>query len=189
MARGSEAAMRYFPVFLDLRSAPVLIVGGGEVAARKLDLLRQAGACVTVVAPKVTTDIAELVRTGSLRWFARRFEFTDVAGMRIVVAATGDREVNAAVAQSAREAGIEVNVVDDAALSTFIVPAIVDRSPLVVAISSGGAAPVLARRLRAQLEALLDGSWGRLALFAERWRSRIRAGIRDLSARRRLYGW
>jgi uroporphyrin-III C-methyltransferase/precorrin-2 dehydrogenase/sirohydrochlorin ferrochelatase len=181
--------MRYFPAFLDLQSAPVLIVGGGEIAARKLDLLRQAGARITVVAPEVTARISALVREQELRWFPRPFESPDVKGMNIVIAATGDREVNATVARAAREAGIPVNVVDDAGLSTFIVPAIVDRSPLVVAISSGGVAPMLATRVRALIESLLDESWGRLALFAAGWRERIRAGIADLAARRRFYDW
>lgn len=181
--------MRYFPAFLDLQSVPTLIVGGGEIAARKLVLLSQAGASVTVVSPRVTADISGRAKEGGLRLLARRFEPADVAGMRIVIAATGDRDVNTAVARAAREAGIPVNVVDDAALSTFIVPAIVDRSPLVVAISSGGVAPMLATRVRALIENLLDESWGRLALFAERWRVRIRAGIADVAARRRFYDW
>lgn len=181
--------MRYFPAFLDLHGAPALVVGGGEVAARKLDLLHQAGARITVVAPDVTARISALVQEQELRWFPRPFDSADVEGMNIVIGATGDREVNAAVARAAREAGIPVNVVDDAALSSFIVPAIVDRSPLVVAISSGGVAPMLATRVRALIENLLDESWGRLALFAERWRARIRSGFGDLSARRRFYDW
>lgn len=181
--------MRYFPAFLDLQSAPVLIVGGGAIAARKLDLLSQAGASVMVVSPTATAGISGRAKEGGLRWLAKCFDPTDVNGMRIVIAATGDRDVNAAVARAAREAGIPVNVVDDAALSTFIVPAIVDRSPLVVAISSGGVAPMLARRVRALIESLLDESWGRLALFAERWRPRIRSGIVDLVTRRRFYDW
>ncbi|MSQ91816.1 MAG: uroporphyrinogen-III C-methyltransferase [Gammaproteobacteria bacterium] len=181
--------MRYFPAFLDLQSAPTLIVGGGEIAARKLVLLSQAGASVTVVSPRASAGISGRAKEGGLRWLARRFEPADVAGMRIVIAATGDRDVNTAVARAAREAGIPVNVVDDAALSTFIVPAIVERSPLVIAISSGGVAPMLATRVRDLIENLLDESWGRLALFAERWRARIRAGIADLAARRRFYDW
>jgi uroporphyrin-III C-methyltransferase/precorrin-2 dehydrogenase/sirohydrochlorin ferrochelatase len=162
--------MRHFPVFLDLQDAPVLVVGDGEVAARKQALLRQAGAAVRVVTPN-------------------RFEEKDVRGMRLVIAATGDAPVNAAVAAAAREANVPVNVVDDAALSSFIMPAIVDRSPLVVAISTGGAAPVLATRLRARIEALLDESWGRLALFADRWRRRIRTAVPDLGMRRQFYDW
>lgn len=180
--------MRHFPVFLDLRDAPVLIVGGGEVAARKLGLLRSAGALVTVVAPEVIPSIAAL-ETVSVHWVVREFEPADLRGMQLVIASTGDRLVNAAVAAAAREANVPVNVVDDAALSTFIVPAIVDRSPLVVAISSGGAAPVLATRLRARIEAMLDESWGRLAQFADRWRARIRAALPDLGIRRRFYDW
>lgn len=180
--------MRHFPVFFDLRDAPVLIVGGGEVAARKLGLLRSAGPLVTVVAPEIIPAIAALA-PGSVHWVGREFEPADVRGMRLVIAATGNHEVNAAVAAAAREANVPVNVVDDAALSTFIVPAIVDRSPLVVAISSGGAAPVLATRLRARIEAMLDESWGRLAQFADRWRARIRAALPDLGMRRRFYDW
>jgi uroporphyrin-III C-methyltransferase / precorrin-2 dehydrogenase / sirohydrochlorin ferrochelatase len=180
--------MRYFPIFLDLRGAPVLIVGGGEIAARKLTLLSSANADITVVAPEALPSIAAFA-SGNLRWLARRFEPADVRGMRLVIAATTDREVNAEVAAAGREANVPVNVVDDATLSTFIVPAIVDRSPLVVAISSGGAAPVLATRLRARIEALLDESWGRLALFADRWRARIRLAVPDLGIRRRFYDW
>jgi uroporphyrin-III C-methyltransferase/precorrin-2 dehydrogenase/sirohydrochlorin ferrochelatase len=162
--------MRHFPVFLDLQDAPVLVVGDGEIAERKRTLLRQAGAAVKVVAPD-------------------RFKPADVRGMRLVFAATGDGPVNAAVAAAARETNVPVNVVDDATLSTFIMPAIVDRAPLLVAISTGGAAPVLATRLRARIEMLLDESWGRLALFADRWRRRIRAAMPDLGMRRRFYDW
>jgi uroporphyrin-III C-methyltransferase/precorrin-2 dehydrogenase/sirohydrochlorin ferrochelatase len=162
--------MRHFPVFLDLQDAPVLIVGDGEVAARKRALLRRAGAAVSVVAPG-------------------RFEAADVRGLRLVIAATGDARVNAAVASAARAANVPINVVDDASLSSFVMPAIVDRSPLVVAISTGGAAPVLATQLRARIEILLDESWGRLALFADRWRRRIRGAVPDLTMRRRFYDW
>jgi uroporphyrin-III C-methyltransferase/precorrin-2 dehydrogenase/sirohydrochlorin ferrochelatase len=180
--------MRHFPIFLDLRGAPVLIVGGGEIAARKLGLVRAAGAAATVIAPHAVPAIAGLPPS-ELRWNVRRFEPADVRGVRLVIAATGNREVNAAVAAAAREANVPVNVVDDPALSTFIMPAIVDRSPITVAISSGGAAPMLATRLRERIEAMLDDSWGRLAQFADRWRARIRAALPDLADRRRFYDW
>ncbi|MGH8130272.1 MAG: siroheme synthase CysG [Steroidobacteraceae bacterium] len=180
--------MRYFPIFFDLRGAPVLIVGGGEVAARKLGLLRSAGSRVTIVAPNVVPTIAAQM-SGTVHWVMREFEPADVRGMHLVIAATGNHGVNTAVAAAAREVNVPVNVVDDAALSTFVVPAIVDRSPLVVAISSGGAAPMLATRLRARIEAMLDESWGRLTLFADRWRGRICAALPDLGIRRRFYDW
>src|SRR5687767_9357708 len=163
--------MRHFPVFFDLRDAPVLIVGGGEIATRKMRLLREAGASITVVAPRLAAALEARVRQG-MSWIPRRFEPADVGGMRLVIAATDDREVNAAVSSAAQSANVPVNVVDDAELSSFIVPAIVDRSPIVVAISSGGAAPVLATRLRERIESLLDDSWGRLATLADRWRQR-----------------
>ena len=180
--------MRHFPLFLDLQDAPVLIVGGGEVAARKIALLREAGATITVVAPDISTSIETRVVAG-MDWIPRPFEASDVSGMRLVIAATDDREVNAEVAQAASSANVPVNVVDDATLSTFIMPAIVDRSPLVVAISSGGAAPMLATRIRARIEASLDESTGRLAQFADRWRMNMRAGLPGLAARRRFYDW
>jgi len=180
--------MRHFPIFLNLKDAPVLIVGGGEVAARKITLLREAGASITVIAPHLSPSLETRVSQG-MDWIPRRFKTADVRNMRLVIAATDDRELNAAVATAARAANVPVNVADDAGLSTFIVPAIVDRSPLVVAISSGGAAPMLATRLRVRIEALLDESWGKLAMFADRWRINMRAALPDLAVRRRFYDW
>jgi uroporphyrin-III C-methyltransferase/precorrin-2 dehydrogenase/sirohydrochlorin ferrochelatase len=181
--------MRHLPVFLDLQAAPALLVGGGRVAARKLALLRSAGAKVTVVAPAACPEIVSQAGSGEIHWRARGFEAGDVAGMRIVFAATDDESVNDAVAGAARAAGIPVNVADDGARSSFILPAIVDRSPLLVAVSSGGSAPMLATAVRARIEALLDDSWSRLADFADRWRAAIRAARPALAARRRLYEW
>jgi uroporphyrin-III C-methyltransferase/precorrin-2 dehydrogenase/sirohydrochlorin ferrochelatase len=181
--------MRHLPVFLDLQAAPALLVGGGGVAARKLALLRSVGAEVTVVAPSACPEIAGLAGRGEVCWRQRRFEPGDVAGMRIVFAATDDAPVNDAVANAARAAGVPVNVADDGARSNFILPAIVDRSPLVVAVSSGGAAPMLATAVRARIEALLDASWSRLAGFADRWRQAIRSARPAIASRRRLYEW
>jgi len=181
--------VRHLPVFLDLEAAPALVAGGGRVAARKVALLRSAGAAVTVVAPAACPEIVEQARRGELDWLPRDFEPGDVAGTRVVFAATDDQSANDAVARAARAAGIPVNVADDGARSSFILGAIVDRSPLLVAISSGGAAPMLATAVRARLEALLDPSWSRLARFADRWRSAIRARRPLLEARRRLYEW
>ncbi|MBM4219321.1 MAG: uroporphyrinogen-III C-methyltransferase [Gammaproteobacteria bacterium] len=181
--------MRHLPVFLDLKSAPALVAGGGRVAARKVALLRSAGAAVTVVAPTACPEIASQAARGELAWRPRSFEPGDVAGTRVVFAATDDESVNDAVAVAARAAGVPVNVADDGARSSFILPAIVDRSPLLVAVSSGGAAPMLATAVRARIEALLDHSWSRLAEFADRWRQAIRAARPGIAARRRLYEW
>ena len=181
--------MRHLPVFLDLQAAPALLVGGGRIAARKLALLRSAGARVTVVAPAACPEIVAQAGRGEIAWHARAFEAGDVAGSRVVFAATDDDSANDAVSRAARAAGIPVNVADDGARSSFILGAIVDRSPLLVAISSGGAAPMLATAVRARLEALLDESWSRLAGFADRWRQAIRRARPAIAARRRLYEW
>ncbi len=181
--------MRHFPVFLDLQDAPALVAGGGRVAARKIVLLRSARASVPVVAPAACPEISTQAARGELAWLPRAFAPEDVAGRRVVFAATDDEAVNDAVASAARAAGIPVNVADDGARSSFILPAIVDRSPLLVAVSSGGTAPMLATAVRARIEALLDQSWSRLARFADRWRQAIRGARPVISARRRLYEW
>jgi len=190
--------MRYFPLFADLHGQRVLVVGGGEVAERKVRLLLEAGARVELVAPELTEwlQIRLLAATGEGRrrdgedtvdWLALEFDPAQLAGTTLVVAATSDSAVNARVAATARERQVLVNVVDDADLSSFIVPAIVDRSPLVIAISSSGVAPVLARHVRERLESLLDESLGTLAGLLQRWRDRIKRALPDLDARRRFY--
>jgi uroporphyrin-III C-methyltransferase/precorrin-2 dehydrogenase/sirohydrochlorin ferrochelatase len=181
--------MRYFPLFLDLKDKPVLLVGGGEVAARKFSLLAEAGASITVVAPQLGPGLAEALSRGAFIYQARAFADTDVTTVWLVVAATDDRAVNAAVAAAANTARIPCNVVDDRELSSFIMPAIIDRSPVQIAVSTGGASPVLARLIRERLETLLDSSLGPLAAFAERWRSAIRAKFSDIGARRRFLSW
>jgi len=181
--------MTLFPLFADLAGRPVLVVGGGPVAARKAAALREAGAAVAVGAPELNDELARLAREGAVRHIAGAFEPAWLDGMWLAIAATGDRAVNARVAEAAAARRILANVVDDPALSSFQVPSIVDRSPLVVAISSSGAAPVLARRLRERIESLFDHALAPLAQLAARQRARIRAGRPDLGERRRFYGW
>lgn len=180
--------MDYFPLFLDLRDRPVLLVGGGAVAARKLALLLDAHAKVTVVAPELGEALRGAPLANRFDWREARFDPSMVGGQRLVIAATGDRDVNAAVAAAADTRGIPVNVVDDPALSSAIVPAIVDRSPLLVAISSAGTAPMLARLVREKLETTIDESFGALARLLGRARRRIVAALPDTAARRRFYG-
>ncbi|NKF23267.1 siroheme synthase CysG [Solimonas marina] len=171
-----ESNWPYFPVFLQLQDQPVLLVGGGEVAARKLLLLRRAGARVQIVAAALHGDVQAAVADGAAEQLATAFDSQQLRRQRLIVAATDDRELNARVAAAAAAANIPVNVVDDPALSTFIVPAIVDRSPLMVAVSSGGAAPVLARRLRERIETMLPAAYGGLARFMHRMRAAVKAG-------------
>jgi uroporphyrin-III C-methyltransferase/precorrin-2 dehydrogenase/sirohydrochlorin ferrochelatase len=170
--------MDYLPIFLQLRARPVLVVGGGRVAARKVDLLRRTGAHITIVAPELLDELRELAAKGELQHFETVFSREHVTGAAAVVAATGLSEVNAAVSAAAREQNIPVNVVDDPAVSTFIFPAIVDRSPILIAISSGGQAPVLARRVREQMEALLPARLGALARFMGDRRKAVKRALR-----------
>ena len=181
--------MDYLPLFLDLRGRRVVVVGGGLVAERKIDLLQAAGARLCVVAPALTARLAARRGRGELEHLARAFAAPDLDGARLAIAATDDSIVNRAVAAAAEARGIFVNVVDNLELSTGILPAIVDRSPLVVAISTQGTTPALARQVRAQVEGVLDESLGRLARFCAAARGRIKAGVRDLAARRRFYDW
>ena len=175
--------MDYLPVFLQLRDRPVLVVGGGRVAARKVELLRRTGAKITVVAPELADDVRELAAKGELHYVNTVFSPEHVTGTVAVVAATGVPEVNAAVSAAAREQNIPVNVVDDPVASTFIFPAIVDRSPILIAISSGGQAPVLARRIREQMEAFLPARLGALARFMGERRKAVKRALRTAARR------
>ena len=179
--------MDYLPIFCRLDNKPVLLVGGGEVAERKARLLLDAGAHLTVVAPELDPELAELAANGSIEWLAGEFAPAQLAGKWLVVAATDRREVNALVYQSANQARIFANVVDDPKRSSFIMPSIIDRSPLMVAISSGGKAPVLARLLREKLEALLPQHLGAVAAFAGSLRERVKARFTSMGERRRFW--
>lgn len=175
--------MDHLPVFLQLRGRPALIVGGGHVAARKVELLLRTGARLLLVAPELLDELTSRAQAGEIQHIAARFDPSHLDGMELVVAATSDREVNAAVSRAARERRIPINVVDDADLSTFIFPAIIDRSPIVVAVSSGGHAPVLARHLREQLEALLPAKLGALARFMGERRQAVKSALRAVARR------
>lgn len=175
--------MDYLPVFLQLRDRPVVVVGGGRVAARKVDLIRRTGARITVVAPELGDELRELAGRGEIQHVEARFAPFHVDGVAAVVAATGSADVNAAVSVAAQKQRIPVNVVDDPAASTFIFPAIVDRSPILIAISSGGQAPVLARRIREQMEALLPARLGALARFMGDRRRDVKRALRTAARR------
>lgn len=179
--------MDYFPIFLKVANEPVLVVGGGEVAARKIALLLRAGAKVTVVAPALNVEVAARVAAHEIEHVEGEFRPEMLEGNRIVIAATSKHSVNAWVAHQAERRGIPVNVVDDRELSRFIVPAIVDRSPVVVAVASSGDAPVLTRRLREKLESFLPLRLGALARLAGSLRSTVKARLESASKRRRFW--
>jgi uroporphyrin-III C-methyltransferase/precorrin-2 dehydrogenase/sirohydrochlorin ferrochelatase len=174
-------------MFFDLAGQKVLIVGGGEVALRKLSLLERTGAAISLVAPKVAPAIQERAAAGELEVRVREFEPGDLDGVRAVIVATSRRAVNRWIAKLCESRNIPVNVVDDRAASRFIVPAIIDRDPVLVTISTGGASPVLARRLRERLEALIPQGIGRLAGWLETLRTGTRRSLRGTAARRRFF--
>jgi uroporphyrin-III C-methyltransferase/precorrin-2 dehydrogenase/sirohydrochlorin ferrochelatase len=179
--------MRYFPLFADLAEADVLIVGGGEAAARKVRLLRKASARITVVAETVTEELRGLAERGAIAILPRAFLSRDLNGQRLVYAATGDGVCDRAVSRAAKARGIPVNVIDAPALSTFITPAIVDRDPVTVAIGTEGTAPVLARQIKTLLETLLPANLGMLARRARDLRKTVARAVVDPRQRRRCW--
>jgi uroporphyrin-III C-methyltransferase / precorrin-2 dehydrogenase / sirohydrochlorin ferrochelatase len=179
--------MNYFPVFFDLRAQKVLVVGGGDVAARKVALLERAGAAIKLVAPLISPELMARAATGTIKIEIREFVPADLDGARLVIVATSRRAVNRWIAALSDSRGIPVNVVDDRDASRFIVPAVIDRDPVLVAISTGGASPVLARRLRERVEALLPKQIGEFVSWLQVLRRSARRALRDVSARRRFF--
>lgn len=176
-------ALRGFPVTLPLEGQDVLVVGGGELALRKARLLARTQCRLTIIAPQVLADLTALAQRAILRDFTQ----ADVEGQRLIFAATGVEAIDNDVAAAARRAGILVNVPDRPDLSSFIMPAIIDRDPITIAISSGGASPVLVRRLRERLEAALEPGLGRLATLLDSFRNAVKATRHGEHDRRRFW--
>jgi uroporphyrin-III C-methyltransferase / precorrin-2 dehydrogenase / sirohydrochlorin ferrochelatase len=179
--------MQHLPLFADLTDRAVLVVGGGTVAERRVTLLLEAKAAVTVLAPDLSPRLAELAAGGTITHAARAYAADSLDPFWLVVAATDDKAVNAAVAAAARSAKRFCNVVDEPALCTFIMPAIVDRSPVTIAIGSSGLSPVLARWIKGVIETLLPARLGALAELAGRWRPRVRERVADPTERRHFW--
>ncbi|GBQ93790.1 siroheme synthase CysG [Asaia krungthepensis] len=181
----------YLPIALRLDDARALVVGGGQVAGNKLRLLLERCPDITVCGVLSDPEILQAVETGRIRHDIRPLDLTLIRtllpAMRLVFAATEDEKFNREVAAEARKAGVNICVVDDPAPSTFITPAIIDRTPVQIAISTNGAAPVLARRLRTQIEALLPDGLSRLARFMQAQRGWIRKAQPDTQIRRRAW--
>lgn len=181
--------MTLYPIFADLKGRRVLVVGGGVVAERKVRSLLSAGAKAVVGAPRFEDELLELHRRGQITLLHGDFQEEWLEDAWLVVAATDDVIVNQRIAALCETRRLLVNVVDDPALSSFQVPSIVDRSPLVIAISSSGSAPMLARRLRERIESMFDHSLGALASLAQKHRPMIRNLRSDLRQRRAFYDW
>lgn len=179
--------MKYFPIFVDLRNRPVLLVGGGEAAARKARLLVRAGASLTVIAtPPLHHQLTKLAGDTSMEVIRRDFSPGDIGGRDLVFSATGVHEMDQCVAHAARAAEVPVNVVDRPDLSTFIMPSMIDREPLTIAVSTGGSAPMLARLLRERFEKLLPAGLGGAVMVAEKQRANIKQAVTSDASRRRL---
>jgi uroporphyrin-III C-methyltransferase / precorrin-2 dehydrogenase / sirohydrochlorin ferrochelatase len=179
--------VNYFPLFFDLRGQKVLVVGAGAVALRKVQLLERAQAAIIVVAPQAAPELAQRAADGALELRLREFASEDLEGARLVIVATSRRALNRWVASLAEARGIPVNVVDDREASRVIVPAIVDRDPVIIAVSSAGTSPVLARRLRERLEALIPRRIGLWATWLAGMRGTARRRIPSADARRRYF--
>ena len=176
--------MQYLPICMRLQDAPVVLVGGGSVATRKARLLLRAGANLTVVSPEIAGELERLLAEHGGVWQQSRYQETDLHGRKLVVAATPDRITNELVYREATALSIPVNVVDSPELCTFIFPSIVDRDPMLIAISSSGRSPVLARILRRKIEAMVPAAYGRLAEFAGSFRQLVKDAITEETPRR-----
>ncbi len=179
--------MDFLPVFLTLKDQPCLVVGGGGVGARKARLIADAGGRVIVVSPEAAGEVESLAKKGLIELQRRPYDAADLDGMHLVVAATDDKSLNALIGNACRARGIPVNVVDDQSLCSFIFPSIMDRSPVMVAVSTGGASPVLARQLRTRLESLIPSAYGRLAKLLEKNREKAKEKIADDRTRKRFW--
>ncbi|WP_417514153.1 siroheme synthase CysG [Minwuia sp.] len=179
--------MNAFPIFLKLAGQPVLVAGSGDAAIAKARLLLAADAQVTIVAEDPASDILEWSASGRIDLRHRQFHTSDLDDVKLIVVAMEDASGDRQIAEAARRAGVTVNVVDRPALSDFTMPAIVERGPITVAISSGGAAPVLSRQVRGLIETALPKNLGALAGFIDRFRGAVKATLPTATQRRKFW--
>ena len=179
--------MDFLPIFMNVKGENCLVVGGGKIAARKAFMLLRAGAVVTVVSPELSQELAAHKNSNEINHISRIFEDQDIGDCKIVIAATNDKEVNRHISELAKSKGIPVNVVDAPELGSFIVPSIIDRDPVQIAISTGGASPVLARLLRSKLETFVPAAYGRLAKLVEEYREKVKARFAKSNDIRRFW--
>ncbi|URJ23599.1 siroheme synthase CysG [Blochmannia endosymbiont of Camponotus sp. C-003] len=179
--------MEYLPIFIDLKNRPVLVVGGGSVAARKIKMLHRAGATITIVAPALCRELKNTLITHKIHWINKDFHPMMLDRVILVIVATNNSKLNTVIYQNAEKRHLLVNTVDDKNKCSCIFPAIVDRDPILIGISSFGKAPILVRILREKLELLLPKSLGFLAKLAGAWRNRVKQHIVDTVLRRQFW--
>ncbi|MGH1471256.1 MAG: siroheme synthase CysG [Cellvibrionaceae bacterium] len=179
--------MDYLPLFLDIKHKHCLVIGGGDIALRKAQSLIRSQAIVKVIAPSINSELRLLVENSGGECLFREFQNSDVEGYALIIAATDIDTVNQQVYEVTKNTNTLVNVVDNPSISNFIMPAVIDRNPLVVAISSAGKAPVLARIIRAKVETLLPANYGRLASLAGSFRDRVKEKIKNGAERLRFW--
>ena len=179
--------MKYFPVFLDGSKINAMVVGGGDVAARKIELLLKTTTNITIMAASVTDGVERLINENQLSWLKHNYQAGLLTKITLVIAATDNTAVNEQVYHEAVAFNILANVVDQPALCTYITPAIIDRSPMIIALSSSGSAPILIRMLREQIEKILPQGYGRLADFSLKFRDHVKARIKGIRNRRTFW--
>jgi len=179
--------MKYFPVFLDGSKINAMVVGGGDVAARKIELLLKTTTNITIMAENITDGVERLINENKLNWLKHNYKAGLLTKTTLVIAATDNTDVNEQVYHEAVEFNILANVVDQPALCTYITPAIIDRSPMIIALSSSGSAPILIRMLREQIEKILPQGYGRLADFSLKFRDHVKARIKGIRNRRTFW--
>jgi len=177
----------YLPIFYRVKQRACLVVGGGAVAARKVSLLRKAGADVVVVSPRLCDELAQLVSEGKVLHRERDYMPEDLDDCLLVIAATDQREVNKRVSADAKSRRLPVNVVDSTELCSFVMPSIIDRSPVQIAVSTGGASPVLARLIRTRLEGLIPAGYGKLGRLVEGFRNKVKSAFPNVEQRRHFW--
>jgi len=179
--------MKYFPVFLDAKQLSAMVIGGGEVASRKIELLLKSTSNITVMSSKVCASVERLINLNQLTWLKHNYQEGHLEGINLVIAATDDMLVNKAIYQEAMPLNILINVVDQPELCTYITPAIIDRSPMIIALSSSASSPILIRMLREQIEKTLPQAYGKLADFSHKFREHVKARVKGLRNRRAFW--
>ena len=179
--------MDHLPIFINVRQNPCLVIGGGDIALRKINLLIKAQAKVDCLSPLFCEGITNLSQSGDVNLIQKRFESDDIKDYAIIIASTDDSSVNALISKSAKKARIPVNVIDSPELSSFIMPSIVDRSPVIIAVSSAGKAPVLSRMIRAKLETVIPSAYGVLAEIAGEYRQKVKDRFSKIKDRRAFW--